>query len=206
MEIKQRKTAEIVAMAAAYNPRHITEEQMDALCESIKRFGFVVPVLINTLTDTIVSGHQRVKAAVKLGLEEVPVIEMHVDAAGEKILNIGMNRIKGKFDAEKLSAIFSELVKSGDDVEITGFSRLEVAELGALLGEKKADTAKTSLFVIKLDHTDKKIVQEALRLCKALEKHQDGKFNGAANANSNGNAISRIAEEYIKTNGQSAAV
>ena len=58
---------------ADYNPRQISLHQLNALKSSITKFGFVEPVIVNTATDRIVGGHQRVLAAVELQLDKVPV-------------------------------------------------------------------------------------------------------------------------------------
>ena len=54
------------------NPRK-NEGAIDAVANSIKEFGFKVPIVIDK-KDTIVTGHTRYLAAQKLGLEEVPCI------------------------------------------------------------------------------------------------------------------------------------
>lgn len=54
------------------NPRK-NEGAVDAVANSIKEFGFKVPIVIDK-KDTIVTGHTRYLAAQKLGLEEVPCI------------------------------------------------------------------------------------------------------------------------------------
>jgi len=54
------------------NPRH-NDQAVDAVASSIKNFGFKVPIIVDAGNE-IVAGHTRLKAAKKLGLEEVPVI------------------------------------------------------------------------------------------------------------------------------------
>lgn len=56
----------------ANNPRQ-NDNAVDAVAESIKDFGFKVPIVIDSQNE-IVTGHTRLKAAKKLGLDEVPVI------------------------------------------------------------------------------------------------------------------------------------
>lgn len=55
------------------NPR-INDEAVDAVAASIKEFGFKVPIVADK-NNVIVAGHTRLKAAQKLGLTEVPVID-----------------------------------------------------------------------------------------------------------------------------------
>jgi DNA modification methylase len=54
------------------NPRH-NEEAIEAVANSIKSFGFKVPIVI-TSEHVIIAGHTRLKAAILLDLEEVPCI------------------------------------------------------------------------------------------------------------------------------------
>ena len=60
--------------SAAYNPRQISREELNKLIKSIKQFGFVDPALVRKDDNMIVGGHQRVKAALELGLKEIPVV------------------------------------------------------------------------------------------------------------------------------------
>ncbi|KGR72886.1 ParB N-terminal domain-containing protein [Streptococcus phocae subsp. salmonis] len=54
------------------NPRN-NDEAVRPVAESIKEFGFKVPIVVDK-NGEIVNGHTRYKAAQKLGLETVPVI------------------------------------------------------------------------------------------------------------------------------------
>ena len=55
------------------NPRRIPEEAVKVVSNSIREFGFKVPVIIDK-DSVIVAGHTRVLAARELGLEKVPCI------------------------------------------------------------------------------------------------------------------------------------
>lgn len=54
------------------NPRK-NDNAVDAVAESIKQFGFKVPVVIDK-DGTIVCGHTRYKAAKKMGIDKIPCI------------------------------------------------------------------------------------------------------------------------------------
>lgn len=54
------------------NPRH-NEEAVKGVANSIKQFGFKVPIIIDK-NNVIVAGHTRYKAALELGMETVPCI------------------------------------------------------------------------------------------------------------------------------------
>src|SRR5262245_27249074 len=53
------------------NPRH-NDPAVDAVAASIREFGFRQPIVVDE-QDVIIVGHTRYKAALKLGLEQVPV-------------------------------------------------------------------------------------------------------------------------------------
>lgn len=55
------------------NPRKISQNAIDKVASSIKNFGFKVPIIIDK-NNEIVAGHNRILAAKKLGMEEVPCI------------------------------------------------------------------------------------------------------------------------------------
>jgi len=59
----------------ARNSRTHSDVQVNKIASSIKEFGFLNPVLIDK-DNGIIAGHGRVMAAQKLGLKEVPVLQI----------------------------------------------------------------------------------------------------------------------------------
>ena len=103
---------------ADYNPRQLSEEQFKTISDSIKKFGFVDPVIVNMHKDrknTLVGGHQRVKVAESLGYTEVPTVEVNLPLEKEKELNVRLNKNTGSFDFDMLANHFeaSELIEWG---------------------------------------------------------------------------------------------
>ena len=70
MEIINRKISELTPYAR--NPRK-NDGAVEYVANSIKEFGFKVPIVISA-DGEIIAGHTRLKAAKKLGMEEVPCI------------------------------------------------------------------------------------------------------------------------------------
>ena len=64
------------------NPRH-NEDAVDKVAESIREFGFLVPIVIDK-DYVIAAGHTRLLAAKELGLTEVPCV-MDSDLTDEQI-------------------------------------------------------------------------------------------------------------------------
>ena len=94
---------------AEYNPRKINDKQKQDLTDSIKRFGFVEPVIVNVNEERkniIISGHQRVKVAKEMGIQFVPCVELDLTRDKEKELNIRMNKAGGEWDWEILKQNF----------------------------------------------------------------------------------------------------
>ena len=116
--------------SAAYNPRQISREELNKLIKSIKQFGFVDPALVRKDDNMIVGGHQRVKAALELGLKEIPVVFLDITENDAKLLNVALNKISGDWDEDKLTELLAEL-KFFDDVDelLTGFDEDELDNL-----------------------------------------------------------------------------
>ncbi len=85
-----------------YNPRTWSEDALSQLIESIKRFGLVDPIILNSAPgreNVVIGGHMRLEAAKKLGLTEVPAVYLIIpDLEKEKELNLRLNRNVGEFD------------------------------------------------------------------------------------------------------------
>src|SRR5258706_10919892 len=75
------------------NPRTHSEEQITQIAASIAQFGFVNPVLVDKDAG-IIAGHGRLRAALKLGLDRVPVIVLdHLTPAQRKAYLLADNRL-----------------------------------------------------------------------------------------------------------------
>lgn len=107
-----------------YNPRKWDTETKDQLKESIKRFGVVDPILVNSAEsrkNVVIGGHFRLEVLKELGYVEVPVVYINLpDIEKEKELNIRLNKNLGEFDYNLL-AEFDESFLSD-----TGFSSEEL--------------------------------------------------------------------------------
>lgn len=117
MKIVQRKLSDLTP--APYNPRKITAEELEQLTRSIERWGMVEPLVVNTRDDLIIGGHQRAAAAASLGLETVPVVEVDLDDAQARALNLALNKLGGDWDRAQLETVLAEL--SDELADLSGF-------------------------------------------------------------------------------------
>ncbi len=128
MKIVKKKISELVL--PEYNPRRITNKQLEQLEKSIVEFGYIVPIIWNKRTGHVVSGNQRVKALRELfgNNYEIEVVEIDVDKKTEKQINVVVNAIKGDWDNNKLAQILDELEMKGK-ADLTGFTKREIRRL-----------------------------------------------------------------------------
>lgn len=115
----------------ARNARTHSPAQIDKIAGSIVEFGFTNPILTDGKRG-IVAGHGRVIAAKKLGMTEVPVIELsHLTAKQRKAYVLADNRLAldAEWDSELLALELGELRDDGFDLSLTGFDTGELSKL-----------------------------------------------------------------------------
>jgi len=98
---------------AAYNPRKIDGATLDRLARGMEEFGIVDPIIINK-DGTVIGGHQRIKAAEKLGLSEVPCVRLSVEVvldgiADHEFLEF-LRRKAGQFNIKSAGIEFDQKV------------------------------------------------------------------------------------------------
>lgn len=129
LQIIFRKTSQLLPYAK--NSRDHSDEQVSQIAESIKTFGFNDPVEIDK-NGEIVAGHGRVLAAKKLGMKEIPTIELaHLDEKKKKAYNIANNKIaqNSTWDELALKDELELLNENNFDLTITGFTEDEIDEI-----------------------------------------------------------------------------
>jgi DNA modification methylase len=115
----------------ARNSRTHSDEQVNQIAASIKEFGFTNPIIIDE-DNGIIAGHGRVMAAKKLGIDEVPCIQVTGwTKAQKKAYVIADNKLalNAGWDEEMLKLEFDELKELDFDISLIGFSDMELADL-----------------------------------------------------------------------------
>jgi DNA modification methylase len=125
------------------NARSHSEAQVAEIAGSIRTFGFVNPLLVGE-GGALIAGHGRLQAARKLGLSEVPVIELHgLSELQQRQLMLADNRIalNAGWDIDMLHLELKDLAALGADLKMLGFAKGELAkaltpaDLGGLTDE-----------------------------------------------------------------------
>lgn len=186
------------------NPRKHSPEQIEIIANSIDKFGFNNPILIDD-EKMIIAGHGRLEASKKLNLEKVPVIRLsHLSNEEKKAFIIAENKSfeQGEWDDQALVLLIQELEESElFDSEAFGFTAKEMEALNSLIESEDfpdlpdGDKEPFQQMTFTLHDDQAEIVKEAIDLSKSF-----GEFVDSINENSNGNAFARICETFITQN------
>src|SRR5260221_3901125 len=128
MEITQRKLDSITPYIN--NPRQ-NDAGIDAVAESLTEFGWRQPIVVDE-EGVIVVGHTRYKAALKLGMTEVPVhVATGLTPAQLQGYRLADNQTAtlSTWDDVKLTAELIDLQKQCFDLDLTGFGSEQLLEL-----------------------------------------------------------------------------
>jgi len=116
------------------NPRR-NDAAVAAVAGSIREFGFQQPIVVDE-KGIIIAGHTRYKAAIQLGLQEVPVVvASDLTPAQIKAYRIADNKLGelAEWDLDLLPEELAELEAAHVDLDLLGFGDAELTEL--LLGD-----------------------------------------------------------------------
>ena len=132
MVIKKFKLDEL--NPAKYNPRKKLkpgDREFKKLEDSIKNFGYVELIVVNTANNnTVISGHQRLSVLKHMGETEAECVVVELSEYEEKALNVAMNKVAGAWDENLLAELLKDIANSGEiDVAFTGFDPPEIETL-----------------------------------------------------------------------------
>ena len=112
------------------NPRK-NDAAVDRMCGAIREFGFRIPIVARS-DGSVVDGHLRLKAALRLGLTDVPVaLADDLSEAQIKAFRLLANRSAtwADWDDSLLQMELGELRLAGFDLTLTGFDLKELSGL-----------------------------------------------------------------------------
>ena len=127
--ITSRRVDELIPYAR--NSRTHSDAQVAQIAASVREFGWTNPVLVDG-ENGIIAGHGRILAARKLGMDEVPCIELAgLTDTQRRAYIIADNKTAelAGWDNELLAIEFAELADAGFDNLLTGFTQDEIDAL-----------------------------------------------------------------------------
>ncbi len=111
------------------NPR-VNDHVVDKVALSIERFQFGAPILARREDMMVIAGHTRLKAALKLGLEQVPVRLLDLTISEAKALALADNKLS---EEAQWSAAVDDILRDLDMEDISleglGWSDDELAQI-----------------------------------------------------------------------------
>lgn len=113
------------------NARTHSEAQVSQIAASIREFGFLSPILVAE-DNTILAGHGRLAAALKLGLKKVPCVkENHLTETQKRAYIIADNKLSlnAGWDSELLAVELSELEGADFNLDLLGFDETELSSI-----------------------------------------------------------------------------
>ena len=129
LAVTERAVAALIPYAR--NPRTHSPKQITKIAASIAEFGWTVPILVDG-DNGVIAGHGRLLAALQLGLQQVPVIELaHLSPAQKRAYLLADNRLAmdAGWDDTLLAFEINDLSELGVDLAVPGFDDDEIADL-----------------------------------------------------------------------------
>ena len=190
MEIVNKKIEELIPYKN--NPRK-NDDAVEYVANSIKEFGFKVPIVIDK-NNEIVAGHTRLKAAKKLGLKEVPcIIADDLNEEQIKAFRLADNKVseKAEWDFNMLDA---ELADLDIDMIDFGFEKLDINidDYGTDFNLPDGDKGNIEQMTFTLSTEQATLIRSAMDLAKD-EIHET-----FGNENKNGNAIYEVVRQWVE--------
>ncbi len=184
------------------NARRHKPEDIDRLCKSLEFYGWTSPIIAWAHDGRlyISAGHLRYQAALRLGMAEVPVlVRDDWDEATFRAYTIWDNQsvLRAEWDIDLLRDELQTLDLAQFDLSLAGFDQPDIQSLGVAVSATEwpdlpdAPRPEFHQRTFVLHDSQVPVVDAALRAAKAA-----GEFDGP-NQNSNGNALTRIAEAYL---------
>ena len=194
------------------NPR-IIQDAIIPVANSIKEFGFLVPVVVNE-NNIILAGHARHAAAKFLEMKKIPVIQAkHLEPAQAQAFMLADNRLteKADYDHKILAEVIASLDEQNFDLAITGFDQDEIdsfldasaQNFDHLLNEHEENHTNTE--IENLDTTQHEQENQLQRLSFFFDQEQKNNINKAIETEkelaegkiSNGNALANAIKKYL---------
>ncbi len=126
------------------NPNVMTEKQHKQLAASIKKWGFIVPVITNN-EYLIADGEQRFIVAKDLGMKQVRVIKLPVREVDRRLLRQVLNKLKGEHDKLLDAEEFQAIIDDGEKEQLQSLLDLSddklLGYLNKLEGNEKLEEA-----------------------------------------------------------------
>lgn len=119
------------------NPNKMSKEQHERLATSIKKYGFIVPIITNK--DLLIAdGEQRWTVAKSLGMSQVPIIRLPVEEVDRRLLRQVLNKLRGEHDRELDAEEFENIIELGGEKDLKYLLALSDEKLDGYLKNEES--------------------------------------------------------------------
>ena len=144
--IKMIPTA-LIAERSGDNPNVLPIQQFNLLVNSIRSLGFIQAVTVRKMGAgwEMIDGHHRLRAALEIGLKEIPAVVVTADDLTSSAEVLSLNKIRGEIDLG-IAATILKTLEDNDfaDLTVTGFNGGEIQTLLASLNSSSDITIPES--------------------------------------------------------------
>lgn len=175
------------------NPR-INDYAVKYVANSIKEFGFKVPIIIDE-NNVIVAGHTRLKAAKKLGFEKVPCIRADDLTENQiKAFRLADNKV-GEIATWDFNSLSVELANI-ENINMSNFNfePLDVSpdDFGNSFILPDGEKPEICTMTFTVHEKQKELIEYAINLVK------DETVETFGNSNKNGNALYEVVKQWAE--------
>ncbi|MCI6459296.1 MAG: ParB N-terminal domain-containing protein [Clostridium sp.] len=175
------------------NPR-LNDEAVEYVKNSIKEFGFKVPIVIDK-DNVIIAGHTRIKASKELGIKDIPcIIADDLTEEQVKAFRLADNKVaeKSMWDYTKLDEELEDIL----DIDMSLFD-FNIVEDSFDTDFSLADGDREPIQTMSLTFSDEQVevINEAISKMKQTDVYKN--YDGI-NKNSNGNAMYLVVLEWLQ--------
>jgi len=193
MQIVEKKVTELKAYEK--NPRK-NDNAVGPVAESIKEFGFKVPIIIDK-DNVIVAGHTRLKAAKRLKLKTVPcIVADDLTPDQIKAFRLADNKVS-EFAEWDMDFLTPELKEIDFDMALFGFEKdINVDDFGTEFSLPSGDKSPFKQLTFTLSNEQAEFIEDVISDAK-----KDGLtdlYDNNGNTNNNGNALYAVVKEWEK--------
>lgn len=175
------------------NPRN-NDESFKYVAESIKQFGFKVPIIVDS-NNIIIAGHTRLRAAELLGLKEAPCIRAG-DLTDEQIkaFRLADNKVAefSTWDLDKLDIELGEIC----DINMNGFGfdefKINEEDFSTDFELPEGDKNEICQMTFTLHEKQKELIEYAVKLVGEDVTETFG------NTNKNGNGLYEVVRQWAE--------
>ena len=134
------------------NPNEQSDDTFGLLCERIRDRGWLGGPIVADSDGLIADGEHRYRAALEIGLDEVPVEFYDFSDAERRMVRQELNKISGAHDRKRDALEYDVLLDQGKSDEVHALTKAAEEDLDELLAEIKMETSRPASYEYTPNH------------------------------------------------------